>query len=120
MKRKLSLLAAVAAVAIVASVAGIPNQTPLTLAWNNNGDVDLWLLYGTNDVTAPLATWPLLVTVPGSITQAQIMTPYVGQGFYYLKGSNFWTLPLGVSVPSNVAATPSVLTGSNNLRVVGH
>lgn len=89
---------------------------PVHLAWNAQPDVDAFKVYGTNDISAPLSSWPLLATVPGSVPEAFLpLAP--GKMFFYVTASNYW----GESLPSNVTNTPSALTnvGGVNIKPLG-
>ena len=100
MKTKIAILLAFAAFIGIAA-----SPQTIRLIWNGQAQVDAFKIYGTNDITAPLTNWPLLITVPGNVTQAlYIMQP--GQTFFYVTASNFW----GESGPSNVTNTPTVAT----------
>lgn len=59
-------------------------------------------LYSSTNATAPLSTWALVKTIPGTVTATSFpMQPEAR--FFVMTASNFW----GEANFSNVAATPA-------------
>lgn len=87
-----------------------PLRTNVTLYWSvpvKDRTNATFIIRGTTNATAPLATWPVVATVPGVTNQptaTNVTITVEPLEFYYTcQHSNFW----GVSDPSNVASTPA-------------
>lgn len=104
-----------------ALAAGPANQT-IMLVWDDPKDSSIvYFLYSTNNISAPVATWPLVAVIP----QASLTNPSPttlgyrlsvapGLAYYTLTASNLW----GTSPFSTVAGTPPVLPLFTNLAVL--
>jgi hypothetical protein len=101
MKIKLFLILALLGFSLKAATL----RTNVTLVWNYP-EAELstnlvFKLYSSPNPATPLASWALLVTVPGTNTQATVPMQPTNM-FFVLTASNYW----GESDFSNVASTP--------------
>jgi len=107
MKRVLCLLSCVLSLVLHAAVGDV------SLQWDNsptNQMIIAYHIYGSTNITAPLSSWPRLLTVPATFTGATNTMATVrivpGQFFFVVTSSNLW----GESLFSNVASTPPLPT----------
>ena len=110
MKRILALLMFAAA----AMAQSAPNGN-ITLSWtdqNPPGAVQSFQIYSTTNAALPIASWPLLKSVPGNVTSTNL-TVAPGVNFFAAKASNFW----GQTDFSVAVSTPIVLSGQSSLSV---
>lgn len=107
------------------SIAWTPPSGNVTLQWvypTNTYSADLvYQIRGTNIISAPISSWPILTNVPGN-TNTLVGTNYVtqcivtiqpGPFFFTCVASNFW----GVADPSNVVLTPPLPQSNINLII---
>jgi hypothetical protein len=125
-------IASVILLSAVASIAA-PPLVPIKLAWRDTNNVPVlsqyspttnncYLLVGTNDLTAPISTWPVisvftswtLGTNAGLIWYTNSVTVAPDNWFFSIIASNFWGQ---VAIPSNVAQTGPVSTPPVSLNL---
>lgn len=117
--------------ALLAAVTNTPTQ--VSLVWNYPvaalSTDTVFVFYATNNLAAPLASWPYFTNVwatnytdanlnPTNLdgTNGVFRLPFLtlpGQGFYTGKATNLW----GESDFSTVASTPPVPRSDANLRL---
>lgn len=88
----------------------------ITLQWsapNPAENITSFWIYSTTNATLPMASWPLLLSAPGNVTNANV-TVVPGANFFVIRSSNFW----GLSDFSMATNTPAVSSGRSTLNVL--
>jgi hypothetical protein len=85
---------------------------PITLAWNPQPAVDVFVLYSSTNAALPLNQWQPWTNAPGTDPTVTVqMQP--GAMFFFVTASNIW----GESGPSNVTNTPVAPVSITNLNI---